>query len=190
MESDNFCGNCGARFPTSGKESLIMDYFRKGFKYTEIVDLLFVKRGIKLSLRTLKSNLKLYGLKRKNLNFDVERVVKKLQEEVTGSSSNFGYRTMWQHLRQNHCMYVPRDTIMELIRHVDPDGVSARKSRKLKRRKYHSLGPNHCWKVDGYDKLKPYGFPIHACIDGFSRKIIGLNWLNQTITLQLLHPYF
>ena len=71
-------------------------------------------------------------------------------------------------------MYVPRDTIMHLIRHIDPDGVSARKSRKLKRRKYHSLGPNHCWHVDGYDKLKPYGFPIHACIDGLSRKIIWL----------------
>ena len=21
--------------------------------------------------------------------------------------------------------------------------------------------------MDGYDKLKPYGFPIHACIDGY-----------------------
>lgn len=26
----------------------------------------------------------------------------------------------------------------------------------------------------GYDKLKPYGFPIHGCICGFSRKIIWL----------------
>ena len=21
--------------------------------------------------------------------------------------------------------------------------------------------------IDGYDKLKPFGFPIHACIDGY-----------------------
>ncbi|XP_021366608.1 uncharacterized protein LOC110458943 isoform X2 [Mizuhopecten yessoensis] len=28
--------------------------------------------------------------------------------------------------------------------------------------------------VPRYDKLKPYGFPIHGCIDGFSRKIIWL----------------
>ena len=27
-------------------------------------------------------------------------------------------------------------------------------------------GPNWCWHIDGYDKLKPFGFPIHACIDG------------------------
>ena len=42
------------------------------------------------------------------------------------------------------------------------------------RRYYHSNGPNDTWHVDGYDKLKPYGFPIHGCIDGFSRKIIWL----------------
>ena len=35
-------------------------------------------------------------------------------------------------------------------------------------------GPNYCWHIDGYDKLKPYGFPIHACIDGFSRKVLWL----------------
>ena len=28
--------------------------------------------------------------------------------------------------------------------------------------------------MDGYDKLKPYGFPIHGCIDGWSRKILWL----------------
>ena len=27
-------------------------------------------------------------------------------------------------------------------------------------------GPNWCWHIDGYDKLKAFGFPIHACIDG------------------------
>ena len=31
--------------------------------------------------------------------------------------------------------------------------------------------------MDGYDKLKPWGFPIHGAIDGFSRKIL---WLNVT----------
>ena len=36
------------------------------------------------------------------------------------------------------------------------------------------MGPNYCWHIDGYDKLKPYGFPIHGCIDGWSRKIMWL----------------
>jgi hypothetical protein len=28
--------------------------------------------------------------------------------------------------------------------------------------------------VDGYDKIKPYGFPVHGCIDGYSRKVLWL----------------
>ena len=24
------------------------------------------------------------------------------------------------------------------------------------------------WHLDGYDKLKPYGFAIHGCIDGLA----------------------
>lgn len=37
-----------------------------------------------------------------------------------------------------------------------------------------NLGPNYCWHIDGYDKLKPYGFPVHACIGGFSRNVLWL----------------
>ena len=49
-----------------------------------------------------------------------------------------------------------------------------RKAHRLKRRRYHNPGPNYSWHCDGYDKLKPYGFPIHGCIDGWSRKILWL----------------
>ena len=42
----------------------------------------------------------------------------------------------------------------------------------LKRRAYTIPGPNHCWHINGDDKLKPDGFVIHGCIDGYSRKII------------------
>ena len=34
--------------------------------------------------------------------------------------------------------------------------------------------PDFLWHIDGYDKLKPYGFSIHGCIDRFSRRIIWL----------------
>ena len=35
---------------------------------------------------------------------------------------------------------------------------------------YHSDGPKETWYVDGCNKLKPQGFPIHGCIEGFSQK--------------------
>ena len=31
------------------------------------------------------------------------------------------------------------------------------------------------WHIDGYDKLKLCGFPVHEGIDGFSRKVLWLN---------------
>ena len=40
---------------------------------------------------------------------------------------------------------------------------------------YVSQGLNLIWLIDGYDKLKPFGFPIHGAIDGFSRKVLRLN---------------
>ena len=41
------------------------------------------------------------------------------------------------------------------------------------------VGPNFLWHLDGYDKLKQFGFAIHGCIDGFSRFII---WLESAST--------
>ena len=47
--------------------------------------------------------------------------------------------------------------------------------RKLRRRSYWSLGPNHTWHIDGNDKLKDFGFPMHGSIEEFSRKVLWLN---------------
>ena len=92
-----------------------------------------------------------------------------------GPPSQYGYRSMHQHLRSKFHLAFPRDTVMNLLKEVDPVGTSERRQRRLRRRKYVSPGPNHTWHIDGYDKLKPYGFPIHGCVDGFSRRIIWLN---------------
>ena len=81
---------------------------------------------------------------------------------------------MWHKLKTNYGMLVPRDKVMKILQEVDPVKSSMRKARKLQRRTYTSSGPNASWHADGYDKLKSYGFPIHGCIDGFSRIVIWL----------------
>ena len=58
---------------------------------------------------------------------------------------------------------------------IDPEVAGRRKAHRLKRRVYVSQGPNFVWHIDGYDKLKPFGFPIHGAIDSFNRKILWLN---------------
>ena len=56
----------------------------------------------------------------------------------------------------------------QILKLLDPEGVEERKMHRLRRRLYISQGPNYCIHVDGYDKLKPYGFAIHGAIDGYA----------------------
>ena len=46
------------------------------------------------------------------------------------------------------------------------------------------------WHIDGYDKLKLYGFAIHKAMDGFSRKIIWLNVSSSNNSLAYIAYYF
>ena len=48
---------------------------------------------------------------------------------------------------------------------------------RLQRRDYHVRVPNSLWLFDQNHKLRQFGFEIHACIDGNSRKIV---WLHVT----------
>ena len=69
--------------------------------------------------------------------------------------------------------------MMKSLRIIDPEGVECRKPRRLRRRRYGTLGPNFLWHVDGWDKLAPFGIFIHGGVDGFSRRI---HWLEVNST--------
>ncbi|CAH3142902.1 unnamed protein product, partial [Porites lobata] len=66
---------------------------------------------------------------------------------------------MTQVLRQKY-LSVSRDQVMVLLRELDPEGCASH--------------PNGTWHIDGYDKLKPFGFCISGCIDGYSRRVMFL----------------
>ena len=53
---------------------------------------------------------------------------------------------------------------------MDPEGVSLRAMHKLKTKKYICSESNEIWHMTDLDKLKPLGFVIRGCIDGFNRK--------------------
>lgn len=72
-----------------------------------------------------------------------------------------------------------QDTIRQIIKLIDPQGVELRRAQRLRRRQYNTKGPNALWHMDSYDKLKPYGIGINGCIDGFSRFVI---WMEAYIT--------
>ena len=162
--------------PSGSEKDIITYYFSRGFEYNAIVHFLSKFHQINMSIRTLKNRLREYNLRRRLPTYDIDLVRDRILRELCGPGSSSGYRSMWHTLRMEN-IQVPRHVVERLMRELDPDGCEKRKSRRLQRRRYLSPGPNHTWHVDGYDKLKPYGFPIHGCIDGWSRKIL---WLKVT----------
>jgi len=169
-----YCAKCGAKVPESEEQWIITDYFRKGFPYKDILSFLAHSHGINISLRTLKTRLKEYGLSRRSDSCDDQKLDSVLLSELQGPSQQCGYRSMWSRLKLFHGMFTSRDVVMRKMREMDPEGCKQRKKRRLARRRYINDGPNDVWHLDRYDKLKPFGFPIHGCIDGHSRKIIWL----------------
>ena len=127
-----------------------------------------------MSTRTLKRRLQRFGLKRRDTNVSESVVRRIIEQELQDPASVRGYRELWHALRCSYGILTTRDTVMRLLRDIDPEGSEQRRSRRLRRRVYTSPGPNNCWHVDGYDKLKPYGLRIHGCVDGFSRKVLWL----------------
>ena len=91
-----------------------------------------------------------------------------------GSCGGGGYRTV-RHTLKVEGSHVHRIIVQDILKEVDPEGNQLRKAHRLKRRSYQNLGSNDTWHMDGFDNLKPFGFPIQGGIDGFSWKILWLN---------------
>ena len=130
--------------------------------------------GITISKGTLLNKLKEYGLRRRGNVVDRNRVKECIEQELDGSGQMLGYRAMWRRLQSKYDIQVPRLVVQTILRDIDLEGSTQRRSNRLRRRNYFFPDPKYCWHADGYDKLKPYGFPIHGCIDAFSRRILWL----------------
>lgn len=70
---------------------------------------------------------------------------------------------------------VQRFRLRVCLKRLDSYGISERKRRRLKRRVYNVIGPNHLWHIDTNHKLIRWHFVICGGIDGFSRLITFLS---------------
>ena len=112
------------------------------------------------------------------MSFLANELINDVQESIESGEENKGYRNIRQRLIQKGKPYT-FNSVRLALKSIDPDAVARRLKHRLKRRKYINCGPNFVWDIDGNDKLKPFGFCIHAGIDGFSRKIL---WLKVSYT--------
>ena len=51
-------------------------------------------------------------------------------------------------------------------------------------------GLNYLWHIDGYDKLKPFGFCVHGAIDRFSRRILWLEVASSNNDPRIVTQYY
>lgn len=171
------------------RKKRITVYFNKGYTQREIVLCLFLQDGMKISERQLRRHLKELGLNR-TTTLPFTKLYDLVKVEIKESGSLLGYRNMYQRLKVINKIQISRNCVMKLQSAIDPQGVQLRKLHRLKRRKYFAKGPNYLWHLDGYDKLKRFGFCIHGCIDGFSRKILWLHVSSSNNCPKIIASYF
>ena len=72
-------------------EELIQRYFKRRFNYQKILSFLSKYHDIE-KLRDL-------GLKRKNMNYNIDHVRRRIQQELDGPGCSGGYRAVWHTLK-------------------------------------------------------------------------------------------
>ena len=98
---------------------------RKGFVGL-ILDIISSLHGVKMSLRTLKSKLNNAGFYWRKYYSSRTTIMNAIREELRGPGQLFGYRTMWQVLRQKYHLKLKRDDVMILLRELNPLGCERR----------------------------------------------------------------
>ena len=111
-------------------------------------------------------------------------------QELDGPGRLLGYRALRRKLQLKYSIRTPWSTVQILFRELDSEGSRLRQIHRLKRRECLNPGPNYWWHADGYDKLKPYGFPVHGCIDGFSRMILWLKLTKSNNDPRIIGDFF
>ena len=165
-------------------------YFWKGYKYGEIILLLEKCHHVEISKRSFQRYVNRLGLFRKNLHINSVSLLEDVQQYLEENRSSHGYRNVQQRLIMSSGIQYGKEAVRITLNVLDPEGVSRRKSHRLKRRKYRKKGPNHVRHMDGNDKLKPFGFYVHGCIDGFGRKITWLHVANINKDPAVIKYYF
>ncbi|XP_052281363.1 uncharacterized protein LOC127878877 [Dreissena polymorpha] len=84
---------------------------------------------------------------------------------------------------------VQRFRLRQCLKHLDEDGIRARKRRRLRRRIYNVSAPNCLWHIDSNHKLIRWHFVIIGGIDGFSRLVTYLRCTDNNKAETVLHCF-
>jgi hypothetical protein len=109
-----------------------------------------------------------------DIEADNDRMRAALQEELQrGHVSRYGRNYLSVHMKNRRHVVSSKQRLLEVYRELDEAAIDRRRAlRDHRRGDFIVPGPNHCWSIDGHDKLKRFGFEIYAAIDTYSRYIL------------------
>ena len=171
------------------RNELITEYFKRGYQYKMIINILSRRHGYEVSLSHIKRLIATLGLYRRGHHSSLEDIIEFITDQIKRSGQQHGYRFMHQKCLRSG-LIVPRQVVSDALSILDPVGVDLRRRRRLIRRRYYARGPNHVWHIDSYDKLKPYGICINGCIDGYSRYVIWVHAYCTNSDPSVIASYF
>ncbi|KAL0567248.1 hypothetical protein V5O48_014747 [Marasmius crinis-equi] len=139
-----------------------------------------IASAVGVTRQTLYNHLSAAGLSKERPSYDI--IADDDLDELVASISLLhplaGSVIIVAHL-EAHGFKVPLLRVQESLRRVDAIGVFVRWSGCIKRRVYKVWGSNALWHHDGNEKLRPWGFYIHGCVDGHSRLMIYMHCCNN-----------
>ena len=91
--------------------------FRRGFSFYSCVREYY---DMAISVRTVNRRLTEYGLRKRDQAASDHVFRQIIQTEMQGPSFLLGYRGMWNKLRTTYNLTLPRDTVMRILRELDP----------------------------------------------------------------------
>ena len=147
-------------------------YLSYGFSLKKIADMFGTSR------KTISRRIKSYNLREEVPKYD-DLSDEALDEAVSAVLRNFpncGIRRMKGFLL-GQGIRVQWNRVRSSLWRTDPSGILLRTSQLniISRRHYSVPGPRSLWHLDGNHKLIRWGFVIHGCVDGYSRRIMFLN---------------
>ncbi|KAJ3453791.1 hypothetical protein MRS44_018423 [Fusarium solani] len=98
-------------------------------------------------------------------------------DRQSSSIRGFGRGYLYHYVRIRAGVLVGQNTLYREYQ-TNPEWKKRAEQRRLAdwkhRKNFQVPGPNFMWSLDGYEKLKNFGFSIYACIDTYSRAIIWI----------------
>ena len=142
-------------------EPILREMFRPGRN----INISQAARALNVHRHTVKHYLRSYRIRKKEYSELSDEELDVLVEEFRKNRPMTGLSYLRGHiLRQG--WQIQRDRLLASISRVDGVQKVLRKNSVIKRRKYVSSRPNAVWHMDGHHKLGPWGFIVHALIDG------------------------